>query len=564
MKIRTKKWFAISLLILATLACNLGAPAETVPTAAPTAAPAVPATPTTPPAQPGTDPTPPPTQPQQGMGLSDANRQRLASATVLILMLEDRGGDLVPFGSGSGTIITPDGLILTNAHVANPAAQGNYEYQPDALGIALMEQEDKPPIVTYLAEVKTVDGLLDLAVIQITANLDGSRVSPGDLNLPFVELGDSDQIHLGDALNIFGFPGIGGDTITFTKGSISGFSTQDPVGDRAWVKTDATIAGGNSGGLGASDAGQIVGVPTIVASGGAADVTDCRVIQDTNGDGQLTSEDTCIPVGGFINALRPVNLAKPLIRAAQSGVAYESPYTPGGSSSVPSSGDEIFTFVNWSVEYDDNGCSISPVTAFGSGVEQVTAIYSFSGMTAGQRFGLTWLIDEEKVYEDTFNWEHGDSDSCFPFWLANGGEAMPEGDYTLLLFAGDDLHLVDEVVTTVGGTGMPQQSGGGGIQVDGYVTDADTGNDISGAVIIILNSGTDVDNWLDNGTDDDIFTWAETDSQGYYQFPALFERDVEYPAIAGASSQGYQNTDGYILFDDTDGDTVTINIELSQ
>ncbi|NJN44067.1 MAG: trypsin-like peptidase domain-containing protein [Anaerolineae bacterium] len=223
----------------------------------------------------------------------------MARATVLIIAAQNQGGQTIPTHIGSGTIISADGLILTNAHVASPASQGDFDFEPDVLFIAMMEDESRSPVPTYIADLLAVDGFLDLAVIKINFTMDGSRLNASDLNFDFVELGNSDEMHLGDNINIFGFPGIGGDTITFTKGSVSGFSSEEPIGDRAWIKTDATIAGGNSGGLGANDFGQIIGVPTIASSGAeGANVTDCRVIQDTNGDGRLTNDDTCIPIGG--------------------------------------------------------------------------------------------------------------------------------------------------------------------------------------------------------------------------------------------------------------------------
>ena len=59
---------------------------------------------------------------------------------------------------------------------------------------------------------------------------------------------------------------------------------------------------------------------------------DCRVLADTNLDGRINQYDICIPVGGFINALRPVNLARPLIDEARriliagpTSTAYPSP-----------------------------------------------------------------------------------------------------------------------------------------------------------------------------------------------------------------------------------------------
>lgn len=563
---KSKIWLVILILLLASLACNLGQPSEVVPTPAPPT-PTVPAPeqPTnTPEAVPPTEaPTQDtPTQPG-GQGLTGPQRQRLAKATVLIIAAQDQGGQPIPTHIGSGTIITADGLILTNAHVASPAAQGDLEFEPDYLYIALMEDESKPPVPTYLAQLMAVDGFLDLAIIKITSTLDGSTINSTDLNFDFVEIGNSDDTHLGDTVNIFGFPGIGGDTITFTKGSVSGFTSEEPIGDRAWIKTDATIAGGNSGGLGANDLGQIIGVPTIASSGANADVTDCRVIQDTNGDGALTQEDTCIPIGGFINALRPVNLALPLIRAAQSSTAYVSPYDTGGVSEpgTPGTGNEQFSFVAWTEEFGDDSCPINPVTSFSSGVKQVSAIYAFSGMTDGQAFWMYWLIDGEVAVESQFAWDGGPEANCYAFYVHNGGEALPDGAYTLELYDEDGMVATQSV--SVGGTGQTEPTGDSGfVFVDGYVLDADTGKGIPGAVVIVLWPGVDMDAWLDNGTDADIYAYAETDENGYFNLILPFERGVIYAGIAGI--EGYEPSEGDLTFTADDPEQVTLEIELTK
>ncbi len=217
--------------------------------------------------------------------------------------------------TGSGTIISADGLILTNAHVVLPD-----KYFPvDALTIALTVEDDKPPVDMYTVEVLQADEALDIAVLQITADYDFNPIDKNDLDLPFVPLGDADSLILGEAITILGYPGIGGATITLTAGEVSGF-TQDPAyGDRAFIKTNATIAGGNSGGLAVDSEGRLIGVPTQLGYGGDDQFVDCRVLADTNKDGYVNDQDSCVPTGGFINALRPINLAMPLIQAAENG-----------------------------------------------------------------------------------------------------------------------------------------------------------------------------------------------------------------------------------------------------
>ena len=224
--------------------------------------------------------------------------------------------------SGSGTIISSDGLILTNAHVA----MGDRFYPAEQLLIMLTVAEDALPEAAFYAEVMQADENLDIAVLRPSVDLQGIAVDRLALNLPFVSLGNSDELHLGDDILILGYPGIGGETITLTRGEVSGFTSETGYGNRAFIKTSATIAGGNSGGLALDENNHLVGIPTEVGAGEEySEVVDCRPLADTNRDGVINDYDTCVPTGGFINALRPVNLALPLINAALNNeVAYNA------------------------------------------------------------------------------------------------------------------------------------------------------------------------------------------------------------------------------------------------
>ncbi len=80
-------------------------------------------------------------------------------------------------------------------------------------------------------------------------------------------------------------------------------------------------------------------MPSTVGSGAQGNTVDYRFLEDTNGDGTIDSKDTCVPVGGFINGIRPVNLAKDLIADAQSGTSYVSPYQQNnGTQATPVGG----------------------------------------------------------------------------------------------------------------------------------------------------------------------------------------------------------------------------------
>jgi S1-C subfamily serine protease len=170
----------------------------------------------------------------------------------------------------------------------------------------------------YYAEPVIVDEDLDLAVLRITTDLDYDPVDSSELNLPTLPLGDSGKLSLGDPLIVLGYPGIGGETITLTRGDVGGFTVIDNSNEPAFIKTSAAISGGTSGGVALDQFGRLVAIPTQLGYGQrSGELVDCRVVADTNGDGNVDRRDVCVPVGGFINALRPINLAKPLIERAQ-------------------------------------------------------------------------------------------------------------------------------------------------------------------------------------------------------------------------------------------------------
>ncbi len=252
---------------------------------------------------------------QQPVVVEDVRPDQLYQAVVQIIAMVDYEGEIVDGWTGSGSVISSDGLILTNAHVV----LSDKFYDVRDLIVAFTVNPDYPAEPRYYAEVMQVNEGLDLAVIRVTTDLNRNPVDRATLGLPAVALGDSDALELGGDLTILGYPGIGGATITLTSGKVGGFTSESGVGQRAFIKTSATISGGNSGGLAVNEKEELIGVPTQLGYGGDDQYVDCRVLADTNRDGYVDDNDSCIPTGGFINALRPVKLALPLIEAARRG-----------------------------------------------------------------------------------------------------------------------------------------------------------------------------------------------------------------------------------------------------
>lgn len=362
-------------------------------------------------------------------GSVGSDTESVATATVQVVQLDSSSGNL-EFGcfSGSGSLISADGLILTNAHVVEVDQRCPY----DTIGIAVLERSDQAPELLYVADLLAIDPALDLAIVQIAADLDGAAVQ---VDLPFLALGDSQNVGLGDLLRVLGYPGIGGDTITLTRGAVSGFTEERDIDGRAWIKTDATISGGNSGGSAVDSEGNLIGVPTIAGSGANVDPTDCRVIQDTNGDGFIDDTDTCIPIGGFINGVRPVNLALPLIDEARTAVPIpiDVPTTP---TTVVTALDSDFGPITFSTGVTDDDEPTDIVTVIPSGAaERVCGFWDYEGMVDGVSFDALWYLNQEFVEDASFidsEWFGGASGNWWVCFISPDGP-LQDGVYELLL-----------------------------------------------------------------------------------------------------------------------------------
>lgn len=148
---------------------------------------------------------------------------------------------------GTGVIVDKEGYVLTNNHVIAGA---------DEILAILKDGEEVP------AEIVGRDPKTDLALIKL--NIDKL---PSGKQLPFLPLGDSDSIRVGDWVMAVGNPF--GLTSTVTVGIVSAKGRNIGAGPYDdFIQTDASINPGNSGGPLVNLAGQVVGINTAIAAHG--------------------------------------------------------------------------------------------------------------------------------------------------------------------------------------------------------------------------------------------------------------------------------------------------------
>lgn len=179
------------------------------------------------------------------------------SPTVRILSYKlARNGDIYEALTASGTIISPDGFILTNSHVVLDERDDPY----DVFGICLSFDENEEPVCEYSAFLMDYDENLDLALLVMSGLDNRGNMLP---LLPYYDYSYQGEVTVGQTINIYGYSDIGGKTLTQTQGQVSGFEDQSGV---RYIKTDTDISGGNSGGTALNEDGNFVGVPTYLLS----------------------------------------------------------------------------------------------------------------------------------------------------------------------------------------------------------------------------------------------------------------------------------------------------------
>ena len=148
-------------------------------------------------------------------------------------------------GSGSGVVISPDGYIVTNNHVVAGA---------DQLTVTFNDR------FTTTAKVISTDPSTDIAVVKVE-----------EKNLPYMEFGNSDDVHLGQWVLAVGYP-LSLDA-TVTAGIVSAKARaigvnrqQSRSAIESFIQTDAAVNPGNSGGALVNTRGQLIGINSAIAS----------------------------------------------------------------------------------------------------------------------------------------------------------------------------------------------------------------------------------------------------------------------------------------------------------
>jgi serine protease Do len=181
--------------------------------------------------------------------------ERLRRSTVQVFSGRGQGG-------GSGVVWKPDGLIVTNAHVARQSQPEVALWDGRRFGARMVAQDARRDLAALRLTAASEDGPGGSATREFTGQTTGAALGP---HLEAATPGDSSALRAGELVIAVGSPlGFSG---ALSTGVVHSIGPLPGMGRQNWIRADVQLAPGNSGGPLADARGQVIGINTAIVNG---------------------------------------------------------------------------------------------------------------------------------------------------------------------------------------------------------------------------------------------------------------------------------------------------------
>lgn len=218
--------------------------------------------------------------------------------------------------------------------------------------------------------------------------------------------------------------------------------------------------------------------------------------------------------------------------------------------------------VAW-VTLTEDGDIDEQVEVYPSGTTLITPVFEYNCVPKKVTIVTVFTLDEETVFTDKEPLRTSNNEGLYGYPLGTTDESpMDDGEWGVEFYNSKTLLTSGTIVVGEDGGNGGQPSAD--VTVQGTVTDKKTKKPIKNAVILILEPGVTIQDFIDGGQKDaDVYTAAKTDSKGLFALEDTLERGTEYSIIVVAKGYKPTGVDGFVIGDD-DPDPLDLTITMTK
>jgi hypothetical protein len=201
------------------------------------------------------------------------------------------------------------------------------------------------------------------------------------------------------------------------------------------------------------------------------------------------------------------------------------------------------------------------VDSYPSGTSLITPVFEYACVPKKVTIVTVFSLNGEVVFSDKETLRASNADGLYGYPLGTtDGSAMDDGLWGVEYFNNKTPLTSGEVIVGEGDDPIEGET----VTVEGTVKDKKTKKAIRGAIVLVLNPGTTVEDWVDGGQEDsDVYTAGQTNSKGQFTLEDPLTRNEVYSLIVVAKGYKPIATDEFVIEDDVE-DPVQLDVVLSK